>query len=380
MNLLIFNPEHDLALAANLSRFTAPHAGRSLRHDLGYLPMVSARPEDWVLVDDEDAAREALRHLPFKPEGRLVSRDEFARLMSHLDHDEPLKIQPWGWDLSLRQNLIDLNVPTKSLPSIARLNRWRLMSHRAWAATHLLDPLQGQAGVVGESYQLTRYNQLKGLLVRLGQAVAKAPWSSSGRGIRYLDAANMTPQQWGWLNNVISRQGSVMIEPYYNKVLDFGMEFKADSTGRMSMCGLSLFGTHKGAYTGNIIDSEEEKWSILAQYVDTSLVKSIRDRLLFLLEKELKGIYIGCLGVDMMVVRTPQGNAVHPCVELNLRITMGHIALQLYERLPHKPYLMSISLKDKYRMLIREKSMGIDEDHEGAERDGHDAKGDKEDL
>ena len=33
--LQIFNPEHDIALAANLSNFTAPHAGRQLRHDLG---------------------------------------------------------------------------------------------------------------------------------------------------------------------------------------------------------------------------------------------------------------------------------------------------------------------------------------------------------
>lgn len=29
--LHIFNPEHDIALASNLSNFTAPHAGRQLR-------------------------------------------------------------------------------------------------------------------------------------------------------------------------------------------------------------------------------------------------------------------------------------------------------------------------------------------------------------
>jgi hypothetical protein len=38
MRLHIFNPEHDIALAANLKRFTAPHAGRQMRADLGFLP------------------------------------------------------------------------------------------------------------------------------------------------------------------------------------------------------------------------------------------------------------------------------------------------------------------------------------------------------
>ena len=30
----VFNPEHDIALAANQKRFTAPHAGRQMRADL----------------------------------------------------------------------------------------------------------------------------------------------------------------------------------------------------------------------------------------------------------------------------------------------------------------------------------------------------------
>ena len=38
MNIHVFNPEHDIALASNLANFTAPHAGRQLRADLGFLP------------------------------------------------------------------------------------------------------------------------------------------------------------------------------------------------------------------------------------------------------------------------------------------------------------------------------------------------------
>ena len=38
MRLHIFNPEHDIALAADMERFTAPHAGRQMRASLGFLP------------------------------------------------------------------------------------------------------------------------------------------------------------------------------------------------------------------------------------------------------------------------------------------------------------------------------------------------------
>ena len=54
--LYVFNPEHDLALAANLANFTAPHAGRQLRHDLGYLPALWASNDDYILVDDVEKA------------------------------------------------------------------------------------------------------------------------------------------------------------------------------------------------------------------------------------------------------------------------------------------------------------------------------------
>ena len=56
MNIRIFNPEHDIALASNMERFTAPHAGRQLRSDLCYLPALWADEDDVVIVDDIDFA------------------------------------------------------------------------------------------------------------------------------------------------------------------------------------------------------------------------------------------------------------------------------------------------------------------------------------
>ena len=63
MKLHIFNPEHDIALAANLSNYTAPHVGRQLRSELGFIPALWADDGDFVLVDDVPAAIEHIRHV-----------------------------------------------------------------------------------------------------------------------------------------------------------------------------------------------------------------------------------------------------------------------------------------------------------------------------
>lgn len=43
------------------------------------------------------------------------------------------------------------------------------------------------------------------------------------------------------------------------------------------------------------------------------------------------GAYTGPFGIDMMVVEGNAGKGflLHPCVEINLRRTMGHVALSL---------------------------------------------------
>ena len=61
--LHIFNPEHDIALAANLKNFTAPHAGRQLRSDMGYLPALWAHEDDAILVGDKEYASRAFNQV-----------------------------------------------------------------------------------------------------------------------------------------------------------------------------------------------------------------------------------------------------------------------------------------------------------------------------
>ena len=93
MKLHIFNPEHDIALAADMERFTAPHAGRQMRASLGFLPAFWAEHGDLVLVDDVEAAAEAVRHMKaFARDVRFVSTAD----LSHIDASEIEDVEPWG--------------------------------------------------------------------------------------------------------------------------------------------------------------------------------------------------------------------------------------------------------------------------------------------
>ena len=119
-----------------------------------------------------------------------------------------------------------------------------------------------------------------------------------------------------------------MIEPYYNKVKDFGVEFYSDNEG-VHYAGLSVFHTVNGAYVGNSLADEEEKLSILSTYISNELLIKVISTLEQLLTVKLRGVYTGALGVDMMIVAAGEAFMLHPVVEINLRRTMGHVALCL---------------------------------------------------
>lgn len=336
MKLHVFNPEHDIALASNLANFTAPHAGRQLRADLGYLPALWAEEDDEVLVDHVESAEKAFRKVAHRLRqlgcrALAVVDGRFTGSKQPTYYDRAEDVLPWGWNLALRSTLKRYGVREALLPTLNQIAEIRQLSHRRTAARLL--PLLQTEGTVGESFECTTADEVEVLLTRYGQVVMKAPWSSSGRGLRFL-SIERTPfsVQAGWFRNLVVKQGSVMVEPLYNKVKDFGMEFFVDNAG-IHYLGLSLFHTINGAYVGNILATENVKQKMISHYIPVDLLNRIKQHIISVLDL---GSYRGPFGVDMMLV---SDNAqlstlnsqlfLHPCVEINLRRTMGHVALAI---------------------------------------------------
>jgi hypothetical protein len=232
------------------------------------------------------------------------------------------------------------------------LDHVRCLSHRQ-LSMRLLPRLQ-QEGTVGESFICTTEAEVQELLTQYGHLLLKAPWSSSGRGLRYLSAdRNPFSQHAGWFRNTVEAQGGVMVEPYYNKVKDFGMEFEAQADGSVAYVGLSLFHTVNGAYVGNLLAPEEEKWQTLAQHIDPAALHQVRKVVEKVVGEWCRNCYDGPFGVDMMVVRQQQGFALHPCVEVNLRRTMGHVALDVAKKTQDQYRVMRVAYENgTYRLRL----------------------------
>lgn len=330
--LHIYNPEHDIALGKNSENFTPPKAAAVTRRAYGHVPAFWAADGDWILVDDVQHAqrmldRETRRHADV----RFVCMDDLSRLRAD---EMPSEILPWGWDRLLVGRLLRCNPLFSGLvPDRQTLETIRRMSSREFAATEILPLLVGSdARLVGEARTIRSAEELESVFLHTektaGSAsfVLKSPWSCSGRGVRFV-SGNMTDSLRGWCRNVLEEQKALMIEPYYNKVYDFAMEFMSDKTEGTRCLGLNLFDTNNGAFAGNVDDTETGKLALLGRFVGEEVLDEVRRSIVDITSRLFYGKYAGPFGVDMMIVRLDGTPRVHPCVELNLRRTMGHAVL-----------------------------------------------------
>ena len=316
--------------------------------------------EDWSLKQWKRVRSRIVSQLgieaPFVGEKKFlafgkISKDKelLGSLKSPLQDAE---IRPWGWNRALCAQLKRCGIPQVSLPSDQSLHTIRHLSHRR-VASEILSKIQVN-GIIGESFECFQPNEVEDLLQKYGHIVMKAPWSSSGRGLRF-SSLDRTPLSihMGWLCNLLKSQGSVMVEPFYHKVKDFGMEFYADEKGNVNYLGLSLFQTLNGAYTGNLLATEDKKTELITPYVPVNLLNNIKQQICSLLNELLNGQYVGPLGVDMMIVaqENHDGFFLHPCVEINLRRTMGHVALSLTPSIDDVLRVMRIEYMDNHYKL-----------------------------
>lgn len=237
------------------------------------------------------------------------------------------------------QRLLTGGADRSRLPDEARLARYRELSNRRHAVDMLAylcspDSDLGQEWrdrLCGVSYYCTGEQDIIRRMRQYPETLLKAPWSGSGKGLR-LGRGGYAPPLSGWCLRQLREQGGVIVEPVYDKVSDFAMEFYADGTGIVRYTGLSVFlTTARGTYAGNWVASEEDKVRWLTDRVPLPLWQTLKRAVTQYLAGWLGNGYSGHLGVDMMLCRVPGAEylCMHPCVEINLRRTMGQVSVDL---------------------------------------------------
>ena len=338
--LHVFNPSHDEALAAASPYYYPTVIARRLRCEWGALPALWAREGDAVWVESDADVPEAGRWcagVEFVSKRQMV-RPSFWKGVE--------RIMPWGWDAVVAQQLRRLGAPEHLLPTAEAIAHTRRLSSRA-TTTLLLPHLRkaldesGCTGLatVGRSRvaaSLEEVLQAQGEWG--GEAVVKSLWSCSGRGV-FRFSSEPTVNDVKRTERLLAEQGGVEMEPVYVCASDFALEFRSEPSGRVVCTGLSVFETNaSGAYVGNVAASETELARRLAGQGGPSgagleVLKEVCEGAL---AEHLGGGYVGPLGIDMMLVTPPDGAdggvLLHPCIEVNLRRTMGHVALEVAQR------------------------------------------------
>lgn len=323
MNYEFFNPDHEIALAMNTRSFVPSRNVRQMCHDLAFLPALWAEDGDAVIADDVEYARQAYENIGLKnkKDVQFLSLKKTASRIT--PHDV---IRPWGWNMAMRETLRTAGIPAAVLPTDEHLQEWRVLSGRA-LAVEILREQTAVGRTVGMAEVGDAVCVVEEFLRRYRDIVIKAPYSSSGRGVRFVNIIDDATRNW--VARTIRQQGYVTVEKKYDKRLDFAVEYEMTAAGELQRKGLSVFQADGAAYTGNLLTSEEEKWNILTRYLSRDDIENSLHSLESSLASHLSDRYRGPLGVDMMMVDCEQEACLHPCVEINLRRTMGHVALAL---------------------------------------------------
>lgn len=303
----LFYPSHDIALANGVRHFNPPAAALRLQEDLASLSQIWNRP---------------------------------------YEAGEVAFPQPWGWDWDTRQYLHQAyKVKLSQLPTDEDLSLIRQLSSRQ-TTIQLLEQL-------GDTVHLPVYLQsIEAVEAFIDQHeqegkpfVLKTPWSSSGRGLTRSGVPRATILKHA--QATIQRMGGIMGEEWIdNKIQDFAMLFFV-SDHDVRFLGYSLFDNDGATYRQGYLMSNEriiEKLNTGPEILNTVSAKYVQILTNLFTPFFGKPWQLGYVGIDMFTYRSNPSNSsitsnptlpspliLSPCVEMNLRCTMGVVCRLWYD-------------------------------------------------
>jgi hypothetical protein len=328
-----FNPEHEDAVL-NGSPFYSPktHIAK-MKNDLAFLPAWYASPGDCVLVPEREKAdfRNTLDGL--LPLAESITPADFT---GNKEKWQNRKVNLWGispaairlFEQYDRSNRLSLDIPVWK-------NEYRRLSSRFWAKGCLLSVMEVSPEIEKDivPQHFSEIGALEDyLLLNKAKQIVKSPYSSSGRGLIWLPPEKLAQSERQIIGGILKKQSWISVEKALDKQLDFSMHFEAKDNETVAFIGYSVFQTnHKGAYQNSLLGNPNELLGKITRFVDIELLNKVKNALLSFLKNKYTPYYTGCIGVDMLIYRSENEYKLHPCVEINMRKSMGYLAIRLFE-------------------------------------------------
>lgn len=243
------------------------------------------------------------------------------------------ELVPWGWDHSARQLAMKLNHPMLIPPHDAVLD----VNSRQFAAefdvtdsrsTDLL--FDGHFGTVCRTEQ--QFREAVDVLSahRFSEWVAKPAWSAAGRGRLSGRCGTLSLAETGWLRKQLQADQYVWLEPRLNVVRECGIQLHISAplsggSGDVNVVGATqLLTDRQGRYRGSVVATDMDPvWQPALKHA------------VGIAHAAAEAGYFGPLGIDSMEVQLPdRQRVVRLCHDINARLTMGRLALQLLPLVP----------------------------------------------
>lgn len=346
--LHLFNPGHEMEVLCGKSHYTPPYTVQKMSSDLELLPIWYGGAGSFTLVRNQKATQ-FVSALPkdFRPSlsSPMILNLMMKELYKRKKLGEKPKLPPLTasiWGISPRS--IDMFKELKQAGMEIDIPEWKeeyVGLTKRQTSTYCLEQLQKNIPIVPYVKIPEVFSDIKSIdkYIKKNKPpfVLKTPFSSSGRGLYWVEEAPLDNRATSWLNGALKKQGEVSIEPALDKVVDFAAEFYSDGEGHVNYVGMSLFETtSQGQFVGCMLGAQEALLQRLNEYISPEDFLFLVEQVAHVLKEVVGHTYCGYMGVDMLIYKTEDGNyAVHPFVELNLRYTMGLVAMQLSEHFIH---------------------------------------------
>ncbi len=347
-----FDPAAETALAGPLS-VKDEYLLHQLAVDLERLMVAMAKQDDVVLVRRKPT-QEFCRHLLDAgfdlPE--FITFDERAKLAERKLHS----FSPWAWTPD-NLRVADPLAGASHHAAPAWSERSSELFRKSWAVERLRDWLSDEsldwfASVDCVGMVVHEFDEVGPALAEFRRrgyesALFKFDLAASGRGQRRLPChESLSDADNAWLRAVVAARNHCgeplgVIEPELARVLDVSCLWlmPPDATGPTYLGWTRQVVTagrrYAGTRLGNALRDCEADVRRFLLADRCARVRSLVDWLEPRLTQELKmRSFVGYFGVDALVCRNAAGELrIKPLVELNPRMTMGHVALNLGKQL-----------------------------------------------
>ena len=363
-----FNPGHENAVLTDNPYYTPPASVCKMMSDLALLPVWYGEENDYVIINEANGASRFLLSIP--PEIRPTV---IPVISSELNISAPLEAAPWGLSPQSIRFFETLRMQNENIIVPPWNEKYKELTGRQTALV-CLSKMHDFLPDIFKSLTLplfcTTTEEIREFFAQFPPPyMLKTPYSCSGRGLHRIQTCDLDMQSVRWITGALRKQGAISIERALDKVCDFAMEFESDGTGNIRFKGLAFFNTlQKGAYYGNMLGSQDRIEKHLTEYIPVKYLREIQEAVTSILAEKFSSVYRGYLGVDMLVYRNGNTFSIHPFIEINLRNTMGLVALQLSKRLiynsswgnliivgnkgENKIYSTHLQMKEKYPLRL----------------------------